>query len=99
MAILLNSRHEKFSQLFARYNRRQSTYDLRRSRHVQGTRLFQRLLAASVLFCGIAYGQGERATVTGTVNDPSGRIVVNPHVSIRNVPTNYPPKTTPPHAA
>ena len=53
----------------------------------------RRLLITSVLFYGIAYGQGERATVTGTVNDSSGSIVVNADVSIRNVGTNVVAKT------
>src|SRR5947208_12071891 len=58
----------------------------------------RRLLATSVLFYGVAYAQGEPATVTGTVNDPSGSIVVNADVSIRNVATNVVAKTTSNHA-
>src|ERR1700704_2581244 len=53
----------------------------------------RRLLITSVLFYAIAYGQGERATVTGTVNDSSGSIVVNADVSIQNVATNVVAKT------
>ena len=34
------------------------------------------------------FGQGERATVTGAVNDPTGRIVVGADVAIRNIGTN-----------
>src|SRR5258708_19410128 len=53
----------------------------------------KRLLTTSVLFSAIAYGQGERATVTGTVTDSAGSIVVNADVSIRNVATNVVAKT------
>ena len=52
-----------------------------------------RVLITSVLLSAIAYGQGERATVTGAVNDSSGSIVVNADVSIRNVATNVAAKT------
>jgi len=52
-----------------------------------------RVLITSVLLSAIAYGQGERATVTGAVNDSSGSIVVNADVSIRNVATNVVAKT------
>src|SRR6266849_8766298 len=52
-----------------------------------------RLAVTSVLYYAIAYGQGERATVTGTVNDSSGSIVVNADVSIQNVATNVVAKT------
>ena len=53
----------------------------------------RRVLITSVLFSAIAYAQGERATVTGTVNDSSGSIVVNAVVSIQNVATNVVAKT------
>src|SRR5947207_1774794 len=53
----------------------------------------RRMLIMPVLFYAIAYGQGERATVTGAVNDSSGSIVVNAEVSIRNVATNVVAKT------
>ena len=53
----------------------------------------RRVFITSVLFAAIAYGQGERATVTGTVNDSSGSIVVNAVVSIQNVATNVVAKT------
>ena len=42
----------------------------------------RRMLILSFLFYALAYGQGERATVTGAVNDSSGSIVVNADVSI-----------------
>ncbi len=46
-------------------------------------------LLCFVLLLGQAlYGQGERATVTGTVKDSSGAIVVGAEVSIRNLDTN-----------
>lgn len=53
----------------------------------------RRIVVTSALFTAIAYGQGERATVTGTVNDSSGSIVLNAEVSIRNVATNVVAKT------
>src|SRR5438045_4496262 len=53
----------------------------------------RRVAVVSALLTAIAYGQGERATVTGTVNDSSGSIVLNADVSIRNVATNVVAKT------
>ena len=45
-------------------------------------------------FCAaVAFGQAERATVTGTVADSSGSIVVNADLSIKNVATNITTRT------
>src|SRR3954447_15012851 len=52
-----------------------------------------RVCLVLVLFALTANAQGERATVTGTVNDSSGSIVVGADVSIRNVSTNVVAKT------
>lgn len=49
------------------------------------------LLAA--LFTAAALAQGERATVTGTVTDPSGAIAIGAAVSIRNIGTNVVTRT------
>jgi hypothetical protein len=47
-----------------------------------------------LMFCAIAaFAQGERATATGTITDPSGQIVVGAEVSIRNTGTNVTTKT------
>lgn len=56
-------------------------------------------LAVSLLVLGSLlavpiYGQGERATVTGTVMDSSRAIVVGAKVSIRNIQTNVVTQTT-----
>ncbi|MGH9661435.1 MAG: carboxypeptidase regulatory-like domain-containing protein [Bryobacteraceae bacterium] len=48
----------------------------------------------SVLLASAAFGQGERATVTGIASDTTGAIVVGASVSIRNVATNIVTKTT-----
>jgi hypothetical protein len=45
-------------------------------------------LAAALVCPAILFGQGERATVTGTVTDPSGQIIVGADVAIRNTGTN-----------
>lgn len=45
-------------------------------------------LLLGLLVVATVYGQGERATVTGTATDSSGAIVVGAAVSIRNVDTN-----------
>lgn len=42
----------------------------------------------SLLAAGLAWAQGERATVTGTVTDRSGAVVAGAAVSIRNLATN-----------
>ncbi len=47
-----------------------------------------RLLVFGTLLTAALLGQGERATVTGTVTDPTGAIVVGADVAIRNVATN-----------
>src|SRR5439155_18251719 len=52
-----------------------------------------RLLVLSALFTAAALGQGERATVTGIVTDPTGSTVVGAEVSIRNVGTNIVTRT------
>ena len=54
---------------------------------------WKRVFLVGALFSLIAYAQGERATVTGTVNDSSGSIVVDAEVTIRNVATNVTAKT------
>ncbi len=52
-----------------------------------------RAIVAFVAFTSLAFGQGERATVTGTVTDPSGAIITGAEVQIRNVATNVLSKT------
>ncbi len=52
-----------------------------------------RLLGALFLFTALAWGQAERATVTGTVTDSTGSIVINADVAIRNVATNITTRT------
>ena len=42
----------------------------------------------------VAFGQGERTTITGTVTDNSGAIVVNAAVTIRDSATNIETKTS-----
>ena len=54
---------------------------------------FGRLLVFGALFTVGALGQGERATVTGVVTDPSGAIVVGAEVSIRNAGMNVVTRT------
>ena len=51
-------------------------------------------LLTTLLLAATLYGQGERATVTGTVTDPTGSIVVGAQVAIRNVATNVTSRTT-----
>jgi hypothetical protein len=49
-----------------------------------------RLVGVFVLYCileGIALGQSERGTITGTVGDPGGAVVANASVQARNVET------------
>src|SRR5258705_13635798 len=53
-----------------------------------------RLLAIAALAVTGAFGQGERAAVTGTATDATGAIVVGAPVIIRNVTTNVVSKTT-----
>ncbi len=48
----------------------------------------------SLLLAAAAFGQGERATVTGVATDDSGAIVIGAKVSIRNVATNITTRTT-----
>ena len=50
-------------------------------------------LLLGALFTAAALAQGERATVTGTVADPSGAIAVGAEVSIRNIGTNVVSRT------
>ena len=57
------------------------------------TRVSLVALLLALIVATAVYGQGERATVTGTVNDLSGAIVVGAEVSIRNVATNVVIKT------
>ena len=45
-------------------------------------------LAGVILNPGILFPQGERATVTGAVTDPSGQMLVGADVAIRNTGTN-----------
>ena len=50
-------------------------------------------LIAALLATEPLLGQGERATVTGAVTDPSGQILVGAEVSIRNTGTNIVART------
>lgn len=50
-------------------------------------------VAAMSLLAGTAYGQGERAGVTGTVTDASGAIIVGASAIITNRDTNVPART------
>ena len=54
----------------------------------------RRILILAVLAAIGALGQGERASVTGTVADGSGSIIVGAVVAIRNVATNIVTRTT-----
>ena len=45
------------------------------------------LLAALLLSASFAFGQTALATITGTVNDPTGAIVANAPISVRNLET------------
>ena len=54
---------------------------------------FLRALAVFALMCAFAFGQGERATVTGLVTDPSGSILVGADLTIRNLATNVTTRT------
>ena len=53
-----------------------------------------RLLLSLLLVVTALFGQGERATVTGSVADTTGAIVVGASVSIRNTATNVVTRTT-----
>jgi hypothetical protein len=53
----------------------------------------ERLFVLSALFTAITFGQGERATVTGIVTDPTQGTVVGAQVSIRNIDTNIVTRT------
>ncbi len=55
--------------------------------------LFDRLFGLAAVFAGLVFGQGERASITGVVRDPSGGIVVGSDITIRNVGTNIVTKT------
>jgi hypothetical protein len=47
-----------------------------------------RVCLIALFSAAASFGQGERATVTGTVTDTSGAIVVGAPVSMRNIATN-----------
>lgn len=47
----------------------------------------------ALLLSSLAFSQGERATVTGIVTDPSGAIITSAEVSIRNAATNVTSRT------
>ena len=58
------------------------------------TRFVACLALAGALFAPvILFAQGERATATGVVTDPSGQILVGADVSIRNTATNIVTRT------
>ena len=46
------------------------------------------ILIAAILLATTLFAQGERATATGAVTDPSGQMLVGAEVSIRNTATN-----------
>ncbi|MEO5922311.1 MAG: TonB-dependent receptor [Bryobacteraceae bacterium] len=50
-----------------------------------------KLLIALTMLCGLAYGQSDRGTVTGTVADPSGAVVGSVPINLRSPETgvNY----------
>ena len=52
------------------------------------------LIALTLGLTGVAFGQGERATITGTVTDKSNAIVVDAAVTIRDRATNIETKTS-----
>lgn len=55
----------------------------------QAKKAIARFVLAITLACpAFVFGQGERATVTGAVTDPSGQILVGADVAIRNLGTN-----------
>ena len=51
-------------------------------------------LAMALFLTSSAFGQGERASITGTVTDASGSIVTDAAVSVRDTATNVTTKTT-----
>ena len=53
-----------------------------------------RLAIIAALSAAAVFGQGERATVTGTATDSSGAIIVGAQVTIRNTTTNVLTKAT-----
>lgn len=56
-------------------------------------RSFSLFAVLSVFLTLPAFGQGERATVTGTVSDSTGAVIPGTAVSIRNTQTNVTLKT------
>src|SRR2546422_1031143 len=51
-------------------------------------------LSCFVLLAGLAFGQGERATVTGSVSDSTQAVIPGATVAIRNIATNVVLRTT-----
>src|SRR5579883_1195651 len=51
-------------------------------------------LALAFFLAPLAFGQGERASITGTVTDASGAIVTDASVTVRDTATNVTTKTT-----
>jgi hypothetical protein len=46
-----------------------------------------RLVLAILLACAVAFGQGDRGTITGTVSDPAGAVVPNAAIEVANAET------------
>ena len=46
-----------------------------------------RILAALALFALVVFAQTDRATITGTVSDPTGALVANVPIELRNTET------------
>src|SRR5437763_12621602 len=53
-----------------------------------------RLLVWSALAAGYCYAQFDSATVLGTVHDPSGSVIANAKITLRNVATAVTAATT-----
>ena len=52
------------------------------------------LAAVLCCLCGVAYGQGGRATINGTVTDSSGAVIAGAEISIKNTQTGQTTKVT-----
>jgi hypothetical protein len=54
---------------------------------------FRSLASFSVLACGILFAQGERATISGSVTDPTQAVVPGAAIVVRNLDTNVTSRT------
>src|SRR5438270_189479 len=64
------------------------------SNHMRASLSVNLLVPMLVLFAApVAFAQGERASITGTVTDASGAIVTDASVTVRDTATNVTTKT------